>query len=126
MPSNRTPGSVVHPGPGRAVAGTITASSMISRLVGSDPADARDAIAIAALEGTYAGITGSVASVQNGITAFEGHITDPTDAHMAGAVGIPAIDPTTGEPMLASAGGFYVGESVLDALVQIKELDILG
>lgn len=50
------------------------------------------------------------------------HLADPVDAHMAFAIGIPEIDPVTGEPLLSSADGAYDGESVLDALRMLKEL----
>jgi hypothetical protein len=50
------------------------------------------------------------------------HVNDPVDAHMAGAIGIPVINPTTGQPLLSSAGGPYDGESVMDALTQISDL----
>lgn len=50
------------------------------------------------------------------------HITDPIDAHMSGAVGIPEFNPTTGQPLLSTAGGPYDGESVLDALAALADL----
>jgi len=53
---------------------------------------------------------------------IQNHIADPVDAHMAGAVGIPPVHPVTGDPLLASAGGPYDGESVLDALTSLKDL----
>lgn len=50
------------------------------------------------------------------------HVNDPVDAHMAGAIGIPVLSPTTGQPLLSSAGGPYDGESVLDALTSLADL----
>lgn len=50
------------------------------------------------------------------------HISDPVDAHMANAVGLPEFSPTTGQPLLSTAGGPYDGESVLDALTSLSEL----
>ena len=50
------------------------------------------------------------------------HVNDPIDAHMAGAIGIPATNPDTGQPLLSSAGGPYDGESVLDALSVLADL----
>lgn len=50
------------------------------------------------------------------------HIADPIDAHMSGAIGIPEVDPVTGQPLLSSAGGPYDGESVLDALRSLADL----
>ncbi len=50
------------------------------------------------------------------------HLADPIDAHMAGAVGVPATYPSTGEPLLSSAGGPFEGESVLDIIDQLKYL----
>lgn len=50
------------------------------------------------------------------------HITDPVDAHMSGAIGIPETNPITSLPLLSSAGGPYDGESVLDALVALSDL----
>jgi hypothetical protein len=44
------------------------------------------------------------------------------DAHMSGAIGIPATDPVTGLPILASAGGPVDGESVFDFIVAAKDL----
>jgi hypothetical protein len=50
------------------------------------------------------------------------HVSDPMDAHMAGAVGIPETNPTTGAPLLSVVGGPFDGESVLDALAALSEL----
>lgn len=50
------------------------------------------------------------------------HVNDPVDAHFAGAIGVPEVYPPTNEPLLSSAGGPYEGESVLDALNQLKDL----
>jgi hypothetical protein len=50
------------------------------------------------------------------------HITDLIDAHMASAIGVNPIDPSTGRPVLATAGGPYDGESVLDVLVNLSDL----
>lgn len=50
------------------------------------------------------------------------HINDPTDAHMAGAIGVPETNPTTGQPLLSSAGGPYDGESTMDALTLLSDL----
>jgi hypothetical protein len=58
----------------------------------------------------------------SGAGDLEAHINDPTDAHMAGAIGIPEIYPPTGEPLLSSAGGPIDGESVLDFIAAMKDL----
>lgn len=58
----------------------------------------------------------------NGGGDLAAHISDPVDAHFAGAVGVPEIYPATGAPLLSSAGGPYDGESVLDALYSLSEL----
>jgi len=50
------------------------------------------------------------------------HISDPVDAHMAGSIGMPPVNPTTGQPLLSSAGGPYDGESVMDALSTLSDL----
>jgi hypothetical protein len=50
------------------------------------------------------------------------HINDLTDAHMAGAIGVPETNPTTGQPLLSSAGGPYDGESTMDALTLLSDL----
>jgi hypothetical protein len=52
----------------------------------------------------------------------DAHITDPIDAHMASAIGVNPIDPSTGRPVLTTAGGPYDGESVLDVLVNLSDL----
>lgn len=49
------------------------------------------------------------------------HITNPVDAHMATAIGVPAVYPA-GVPLLSSAGGPYDGENVADALSQLAAL----
>lgn len=95
MPSTRDPNDVVNPGPGKVPAGTVSASALLF------------------VPGGGGG---------GGLAALLAHITDPTDAHMAGAIGIPAVDPVTGEPLLASAGGPIDGESVLDFLAAVKDL----
>jgi hypothetical protein len=50
------------------------------------------------------------------------HVSDPVDAHMASAIGIPETNPTTGAPLLSIVGGPYDGESVLDALSALADL----
>lgn len=50
------------------------------------------------------------------------HIADPIDAHFADAIGVRDFYPSTGEPLRASVGGPYDGESVLDALNSLKDL----
>lgn len=50
------------------------------------------------------------------------HINDTIDAHMAGAIGVPETNPTTGQPLLSSAGGPYDGESTMDALTLLADL----
>lgn len=94
MPSDKNPANVVHPGPGKLSSGVATASAFI-------------------FPGGGGG--GSAA-------ALHAHIVDPMDAHMAGAIGIPATDPVTGLPILASAGGPVDGESVFDFIVAAKDL----
>ena len=49
------------------------------------------------------------------------HIADPVDAHMASAIGVNALD-AFGNPILSSSGGVVDGESVLDFIVQFKDL----
>ena len=99
MPSPKNPVSVVNPGPGRLPAGTVTASAFVVP------------------GGGGGGGGGSMA-------ALTAHITDPLDAHMAGAIGIPPVYPPTGEPLLASnvPPGVIDGESVLDFIAQFKDL----
>jgi len=53
---------------------------------------------------------------------LETHIQDPVDAHMSWAVGLPELNPITGQPLLSSAGGPYDGESVMDALTALSDL----
>ena len=93
MPSSKNPAGIVHPGPGKLSNGVATASSFI-----------------------FPGGGGG------GGAAIHAHIIDPTDAHMASAIGIPETDPVTGAAILASAGGPIDGESVLDFIVAAKDL----
>lgn len=95
MPSTKQPITTVYPGPGRLPANTITASALV----------------------VPGGGGGSSA-------ALMAHINDPVDAHMAGAIGIPAVNPITGEPLLSSnvPPGVIDGESVLDFIAQFKDL----
>ncbi len=58
----------------------------------------------------------------SGATDLQNHINDTLDAHMAGAIGVPPTNPSTGQPLLSSAGGPFDGESVLDALSILKDL----
>lgn len=58
----------------------------------------------------------------NGGGDLAAHISDPVDAHLADAIGVPETYPATGAPLLSSAGGPYDGESVLDALYSLSEL----
>jgi hypothetical protein len=53
---------------------------------------------------------------------LDAHLNDPVDAHMSWAIGIPEVNPTTGQALLASAGGPYDGESVMDALTSLSDL----
>ncbi len=64
---------------------------------------------------------GTLGQVGGGSADLLAHIADPTDAHMAGAIGIPLTYPLTGEALLSLAGGPYDGESVLDALYMLKD-----
>lgn len=50
------------------------------------------------------------------------HIGDTIDAHMAGAIGVPEVNPSTSQPLLSSAGGPYDGESTMDALTMLADL----
>jgi hypothetical protein len=92
MPSNKDPKSTVLAGAGKLPAGVVPASALLFPAGGG------------------------------GGAALQAHIHNPLDAHMAGAIGIPATYPATGAPLLSSAGGPIDGESVLDALDQIKDL----
>jgi hypothetical protein len=94
MPSTKNPASTVFPGPGKLSSGVATASAFI-----------------------FSGGGGGGSSA-----ALHAHIIDPMDAHMSGAIGIPATDPVTGLPILASAGGPVDGESVYDFIVAAKDL----
>ena len=96
MPSIKVPTSVVVPGAGRLPAATISASAFIVPGGGSGGA----------------------------MAALQAHINDPVDAHMAGAIGIPAVNPITLEPLLESnvPPGVIDGESVLDFITQFKDL----
>ena len=96
MPSSKNPVLTVLPGPGRLPASTISASAFI--VPGGGGAGA--------------------------LAALTAHITDPVDAHMAGAIGIPPVYPLTTEPLLSSnvPPGIIDGESVLDFIVQAKDL----
>lgn len=98
MPSPKNPVTIVVPGPGRLPASTISASAFI-------------------IPGGGGGGAGAMA-------ALMAHITDPVDAHMAGAIGIPPVYPPTGEPLLSSnvPPGVIDGESVLDFIAQFKDL----
>lgn len=58
----------------------------------------------------------------NGGGDLAAHISDPVDAHLAHAIGVNEVYPATGEALLASAGGPYNGESMLDALYLLKDL----
>jgi hypothetical protein len=95
MPSTKDPNSVVNPGPGRLPADSVPASALLF-VSGSGPG-------------------GSAAALQ-------AHLTDPTDAHMASAIGIPTTYSATGEPLLFPAGGVIDGESVLDFINEFKDL----
>lgn len=98
MPSTKDPNLVVNPGPGRLPEGSVTASSL-----------------------TFVSGGGSDAGLM-------AHITDPVDAHMASAIGIPEYDPLTGYPLLSTVPEdplkdfVFDGESVLDALRMLREL----
>jgi hypothetical protein len=91
MPSGKNPAQVVNPGPGKLPAGTVTASALLFPPGGGSGA------------------------------ALTVHITDPTDAHMASAIG---VNPTNaaGLPVLTTAGGTVDGESVLDFIDAAKDL----
>jgi len=97
MPSPKNPIQIVAPGSGRLPAATISASAFIVPNGGGG---------------------GGV------MAALQAHITDPVDAHMAGAIGIPPVNPLTGEPLLSSnmPPGVIDGESVLDFIAQFKDL----
>ena len=92
MPSNKNPAQVVHPGSGKLPASTVTASAL------------------------------SFPPGGGGGAALQAHIHNPLDAHMASAIGIHAISPITGLPILSSAGGVVDGESVEDFIYQFKDL----
>lgn len=94
MPSTKRPALVVNPGPGKLPAGVATASSF-----------------------TFAPGGGG-----GGGGALAAHINDPVDAHMASAIGVDPFYPNPVVPMLASVGGPYEGESVLDALYTLMPL----
>ncbi len=94
MPSTRNPNDVVLPGPGRLPAASVPASALLFLSGGGGSGDA----------------------------ALQAHITNPTDAHMSSAIGIPAYDPNTGEPLLAIVGGPIDGESVFDFIAEYKDL----
>lgn len=90
MPTNGNPFQIVNPGSGRLPAGTVAASAFVFQ----------------------GGAGGNV--------ALAAHIHNPRDAHMAGAIGIPPIDPVTGLPLLDP--GPVDGESVLDFIREVKDL----
>lgn len=92
MPSTKDPNTTVNPGPGKVPAGTVAASALL------------------------------VPPGGGGGAGLEAHITDPTDAHMASAIGINPFYPPTGEPLLSSVGGVIDGESVLDFIAAVKDL----
>lgn len=92
MPSNNDPKSSVGSGPGKLPTGVVPSSALLFPSGGGSGA------------------------------ALEAHILNPHDAHMSGAIGIPAINPTNGDLLLASAGGPINGESVLDFIDQFKDL----
>lgn len=122
MPSSKDPSSIVNSGPGRLPAGSVNASALTFQASAGNSANSNNAARIAALETEATNISGQLGTLGTQLTGLQGHITDPLDAHMAGAVGVPAIDPNTGDPLLISAGGYYEGESVLDALRQLKNI----
>jgi hypothetical protein len=93
MPSAKDPNDVVNPGPGKLPAGTVPTSALFS-------------------PGGGGGDGGMLLA----------HINDPTDAHMAGAIGIPPYYPPTGEALLWSVEGPIDGESVLDFIAAVKDL----
>lgn len=93
MPSSKDPLSTINPGPGKLPAGTVTASALL----------------------IPGGGGGSSA-------ALLAHIADPVDAHMASAIGVNPLDPYTTLPVLSSVGGPVDGESVLDFILQAKDL----
>lgn len=92
MPSTKDPNSVVNPGPGRLPADSVPASALL--FISGAGSDA----------------------------ALQAHLVNPKDAHMAGAIGIPAVYPATGESLLFTSGGVIDGESVLDFINQFKDL----
>ncbi len=92
MPSDSNPNSKVQPGPGRLPAGVLPPPS-------SNTQEAVDAV----------------------VEALDAHVNKTPDAHMAGAIGIPATYTPTGEVLLSSSGGLIDGESVLDLIARIKD-----
>lgn len=94
MPSSKDPLTSVNPGPGKLPAGVVNASAFI--------------------------IPGGGGGGSN--AALLAHINDPVDAHMASAIGVNPTDATTGQLVLSSVGGTVDGESVLDFIVQAKDL----
>ena len=98
MPSPKNPVSTVVPGAGRLPASTVSASAFI--------------------------FPGGGGPGGGSMAALQAHTTDPRDAHMAGAIGIPPTYPPTGEALLSShvPPGVINGESVLDFIAQFKDL----
>lgn len=92
MPSNSDPKSSVGSGPGKLPVGVVPSSALLFPSGGGSGA------------------------------ALAAHILNPHDAHMSGAIGIPAVSPTNGDLLLASVGGPINGESVLDFIDQFKDL----
>ncbi len=93
MPSAEYPTQVVNPGPGKLPAGVVPASALLFSPSGG-----------------------------SGGQALAAHMSDPYDAHMAGAIGVLPIYPPTLEPLNISAGGVVDGESVLDFIAEAKDL----
>lgn len=91
MPSDKNPKTAVSSGPGRLPAGVVPAGALMFT-PGSGPS-----------------------------TAVQMHLIHPTDAHMASAIGIPALN-AGNHPLLWDAGGVIDGESVLDFIDQLKDL----
>ncbi len=95
MPSSKDPLSTVAPGPGKLPAGVVSTSALLLGVGGGG---------------------------SGGGAALYAHIHNPTDAHMASAIGVDLFDPQTGLPLLSSVGGPIDGESVLDFIAQTKDL----
>lgn len=58
----------------------------------------------------------------SGLSELTQHEADAIDAHMASAIGIPAVDTETAYPLLDSAGGPIDGESLKDFVAAFVDL----